>query len=580
MNENRRQRTAEMLRKAFEILIAHPDGLNPHAIVQEFKNDWPENDLKYLENRSVWDELIYSSIAPTKASWMFDNQGRWVVTEAGRKAFYEHTDPLKFLDEAGRHSFKGWLAVKFPGLIAAVAKTRYQTLLELRLIKRVGVKQLTRELLGKTTSWQEALPVQKPRRYQIPDIELKSTDELESYLHSQGVKYMYGGHTVYLPPDAWEQTAFAGVRQNYPPTAGLKIVKNPGGIDQSNYIHTSHHSISKLHKKITHSHSHLTLVSNALYGYGVGPRLYDLCELQTGKEVWTANVIEHVEGRTPTVPETNAGLDKIRELEAKRVLRVTIPDGYNDEDFLPPDCNGNAIVGLDGVWKYIDHQNFLLVDYENYLKQTALESAEDSHYGDVSLIRGKRYLYQAVPGVAVPGKRDPQRRMESLDRMMARTGVSVEGKLVMDVGCNVGMMMAQYLRRGAKWCHGWDLANVTPNTERLLFSIGCTRFSLTGGNIAENPTPENDLPKFLHPHLNGCAISFLSVHRWIEWPQMFGRIPWSYMIFEGHEGDSKAFNEESFARLRKITNFEVADYTEAQDGDSEPRAIAILIRKP
>src|SRR5437879_4293826 len=71
----------------------------------------------------------------------------------------------------------------------------------------------------------------------------------------------------------------------------------------------------------------------------------------------------------------------------------------------------NAIVGGDGKWRYVDHQNFLLVDYGNYLKKVALESADDSHYGDRSVLRGNRYLYQSVPGVAVPGKRNDEDRV-------------------------------------------------------------------------------------------------------------------------------------------------------------------------
>ncbi len=574
-----RKRTAETVRKAFDVLIAHPDGLYPHAILQHFKQKWPEHNRGNLEDKQAWDDLMYGSIAPTKASWMFEKQGRWVVTDAGREAFHQYTDPLRFLNEAGRHSFKGWLVARFPGPIATIAKTRYQMLLELRLIHRVGVAQLAREIFGITAPWYEALPVQQPRRLQVPGVQVKNHDELQAYLRSRGVKYMAGGHTVYLPPDSWSQTAFAAIQKFYPPTAGLKIIKNPGGVNDSNYVHTSHHRTSKLHQKITYHHGHLSLVSNTLYAQGIGPRLYDLVELQLGDQIWTANVIEHIEGRTPTHAETEAGLDRIRELEAQRTIRVTIPDGYNDEDFLPPDCNKNAIVGLDGKWKYVDYQNFLLVDYENYLKKVALESTDDSHFGDKSLLRGSRYLYQSVPGVAVPGKRNPEERMETLTRMMERAGVTVKDRLVLDVGCNVGMMMAQYLKQGAMWCHGWDLENVTPRTEKLLQAIGCTRFSVAGGDIVQHPRPEDDLPQFLHSHLNGCAISYLAVHNWIGWVGMLGRLPWSFLIFEGHENDTDEHNRKSFDILRKMARFEVAEYGQAQDGDSESRAIAILVRK-
>ena len=113
----------------------------------------------------------------------------------------------------------------------------------------------------------------------------------------------------------------------------------------------------------------------------------------------------------------------------------------------------------------------------------------------------------------------------------------------------------------------------------MLQAIGCTRFSVTGGDIMQHPRPEDDLPQFLHSHLNGCAISYLAVHNWIGWVEMFGRLPWSFIVFEGHENDTDEHNQQSFDVLRKMTRFEVAEYGQAQDGDSESRAIAILIRK-
>src|SRR5437879_4293827 len=70
-----------------------------------------------------------------------------------------------------------------------------------------------------------------------------------------------------------------------------------------------------------------------------------------------------------------------------------------------------------------------------------------------------------------------------------------------------------------------------------------------------------------------------SVMTRIGWVEMIGRLPWSLMIFEGHENDTDEHNQKSFDVLRKMTRFEVAEYGQAQDGDSESRAIAILIRK-
>lgn len=579
MFSERRKRTGELVRKAFEILLANPEGMTPYAVLQRFQQDWP--DLENGESRlqMVWEGLLYGTVAPAKALWLRDNQGRWLVTEEGRQAFHQFQDPEQFLAEAGRRSLKGWVTVRFPALYALACKMRYQATIELRLVRRVGVRQLARELAGITDAWHKVLPIQQSQRLEIPGLQLNTEAELLSYLSSTGVKYMTGGHTAYLPPQSWSHTAFNVVQKRYPATAGLKIVKNPGGIDDTNYVHTSHHLLSRLHKKITHTHRHLSLVANVLHANELGPRLFDLVELQCGNQTWTAYVIEHVDGRQPTNAECEAGLDKIRELEAQEVLRVTIPDGYKDEDFLPPHCNGNAMIAPNGQFRYIDFQNFLLVNYESYLKQRAIEAAGNSHFGDRSLLRGGTYLYQAVPGVALPGKRDAEKRMKVISKMMDDARLSVSGRLVLDVGCNVGMMMAQYLRRGAAWCHGWDMPAITPHTEKLLQSIGGTRFSTTGGNVMQMDRPEDELPEFIRTQLDGCVISYLAVHNWIGWLEMLGRIPWSFLLYEGHEDETEEDFQRNLAELSKMVKFRLVGASQYQDGDSEPRSVAILVRQ-
>jgi hypothetical protein len=574
-----RKSHGELVRRAFEILLNHPEGMTFTSVLQRFQQDIPEDYRGESYIQKLYYGLLYGAVAPTKALWLVDDQGHWSVTEKGRKAFYEFQDPEQFLAEAARHSFKGWVTVQFPRLYAAACRTRYQATIEYRLARRVGPRRLARELMGITAPWHEVLPVQKSFQIEIPGLELNTMDELLDYLASAGVKYMTGGHTAYLPPESWARTKFNVAQSRYPANAGLKIIKNPGGIGDTNYVHTSHPLLSKLHKKITHSHKHLSLVANLLYSHDLGPRFYDLVELQCGQQTWTAYVIEHVDGRKPTRAECEAGLDRIKELEARQILRVTIPDGYNDEDFLPPDCNGNAMITPDGEFRYIDFQNFLLVNYEVHLKERALQATSNSHFGDRSLLRGGNYLYQTVPGVALPAKRDAEKRMGAIRKLLDDAGLTIQNHLVLDVGCNIGMMMAQYLKAGAAWCHGWDLEYITKHAESLLLSIGAARFSTTGGNIMETERPEKDLPEFLRSQLDDCVISYLSVQNWIGWVPMLGRIPWSFLIYEGHEDETQADFERNLAELGQLVKFTLAGVGQYQDGDSEPRTVAVLIRQ-
>jgi hypothetical protein len=580
-----RTRTGEFMRQVFEILKRHPDGLAPPAVLKEVEASLALTDHERSPAHSQpfvmrFEEIVHlGAVAPSKAGWMKNDRGKWAVSEAGLQALDQFTDPDNFMVEASRRSRKGWLAVNYPRFYSKAAKTRDQVEIEYRLLRRVGLKQLLgKSFGGDDTDWQKVLPVQTPQRFVIPKLEVSTVEELLVHLQSFGAKFEQGGHTLYLPPASLRLSAFRVVAPHYPADAGLKIVKTPGGIDDSVYVHRTARHISKLHKRLTYNHRHLSLVANLLYSEEVGPRLYDLVEFQSSNQLWTAYVVRHVEGREPTIEECRAGLEKLRQLEDKGTIKVTIPDGFDDEDFECPACNKNAFVDTDGRFHYIDFQNFLLVNYGSYLKQIALEAAEASHFGDKSMLRGGRYLYQSVPGVNLPGKRDVKARVDVLRQMMGEVGASVEKRLVLDIGCNVGMMLAQYLALGALWCHGWDRAVVTPHTERLLLALGCTRFSLTGGDIAQSQPLDTDVPQFVRHALDGCVISYLAVRGHLGWLDALARIPWSFLIYEGHESDTREDFETFMNQLNALVRFRIATVRDYRDGDSEPRTIAILMK--
>jgi hypothetical protein len=323
----------------------------------------------------------------------------------------------------------------------------------------------------------------------------------------------------------------------------------------------------------------LSLVANLLFARGLGPRLYDLIEFEAGAYLWTAYVIEHVRGGVPTPSECEAGIKELRELERLGLLRNNIPDGWKDEDFTCPKCNGNALTDETGKFNYIDFQNFNLVGYEAFLRETATEATEKSHFGQNYILRRGRYLYQSVPGVSLPGRRNVEDRMVVIRRLLEEARVSVEGRLVLDVGCNIGMMMAQYLKLGAKWCHGWDRAYLVPHTERLLSALGCTRFSTTGGDIDGAQPMEEEVPEFLRDAIQGCVVSYLAVRGHLGWLDALGRIPWSFLIYEGHEEETSADFEKDMGSLKEMVGFHVAGMSTYKDGDSDERVVAVLVRE-
>src|SRR5215213_30250 len=572
MQQKKRRHTGVLVRGLFEVLLNHPEGLPINAALQTCVPNGSNS-----EKRRLGEQLLRGCVAPMKAGWLKLNGNGFVVSEEGKLAYQRYSDPDDFILRAGQHSLRGWMSVHFPEQYFFLGKLRDQFASEYRVAKRIGIKNLFEKAIGTPASWQEVLPVQTARRITIPNLELTNLDAFLGELKNNGLAYGAGGHAVYLPPETIENTAFRELSNYYPKNSGVKIVRHPGGISESVYVYKGEGE-SRLHLKLIHNLRHLTLVANLLHVNGVGPRLHDLVELQCNNNLWTAFVVEHVASPVTSNAVCEEGIQTIRELEQRNLLKVILPSGFDDGEFQCPDCSGNAFMTVDGKFRYIDFQNFALTGYGDFLKDIALAAAGETHFGDKSILRGGRYLYQSVPGVDLPGKRNPEKRFETLREMMKTAGVSVENRLVLDIGCNIGMMMAQYLKQGALWCHGWDQETVVPHTEKLLYALGCTRFSTTGGVITQSIDLKNDLGCFLKPHLNGCVISYLAIHGHIKWVNALKEIPWAFMVYEGHEGETTEQSLRYLEELKKDVPFRIGAQGEYEDGDSESRTVAILIK--
>jgi hypothetical protein len=266
----------------------------------------------------------------------------------------------------------------------------------------------------------------------------------------------------------------------------------------------------------------------------------------------------------------------MRELERFNLLRTVLPGGFEHPDFQYPSCNGNVRIKADGNFHYLSFQNFALADYERYLEQMAIRSAQEVHFGEESLLRHRRFLYQSIPGVQLPAKRNIEDRIVVIERLMDSAGLTVNDRLVLDVGCNAGMMMAEYLKRGAAWSHGWDTETITPHTDALLLALGCTRFSTTGAFIERTRRLEEDLPSFVKSLLPGCVVSYLAIRLHLGWLEALAHIPWSFLIYEGHQYETQEHFAAHINQLREFVDVEVVNVGSYKEGFSNERIVAIL----
>jgi hypothetical protein len=581
-----RNRRNELIAKMLEVLFKHPGGLPFRGLLEHIEASVSLSQEELAPHQlqpalRCFEEAVWmGTIAPVKAGWLRNDRDHMSLTESGRRAFETFRDPSQLIAKAARRSARGWLSINAPRAYRMAARIVDQLLIEYRLVRRVGLRDLAGKTLGNTNRWEAVLPLQTAQRF-VVDLNL-SPESVTRYLDSIVASYMEGGHTIYLPPETARRSVFRALMHNYPGDAGIKLIKNPGGVDEGHYLREGYGVAtgeSVLHRNMVHDHAHLSLVANLLYNEGIGPRLYDLVEIQGTDSVSTAYIVAHSGAQVPSVPECEAGLRRIAQLEKQKILKINLPDGLADEDFEPPACNGNALMSPDGKFHYIDFQNFTLANYQVYLEKIAIEATQKSHFGDQTLLRGGRYLYQSVPGVPLPSRRKIEDRIVTIRELMETADLSVEQRLVLDFGCNIGMMMGQYLKLGAAWCHGWDRALVVPHTERLLLALGCSRFSTTGCDIEASRPVEVDLPEFLQPLLKGSVISYLAVRGHLGWLDALSRIPWAFLIYEGHEEETPEQFESFVAELGQQARFKVGDVRHYRDGDSDPRTLAVLVRE-
>ena len=89
----------------------------------------------------------------------------------------------------------------------------------------------------------------------------------------------------------------------------------------------------------------------------------------------------------------------------------------------------------------------------------------------------------------------------------------------------------------------------------------------------------DDLPVHVRTSLDGCVISYLAVRGHLDWLDALKQIPWSFLIYEGHEGETPREFETYLQTLRSLTNIEPGPQSTYIDGDSEERTVAILLNR-
>jgi hypothetical protein len=440
---------------------------------------------------------------------------------------------------------------------------------------RVFLTAAKNGLLGRLLTT-ERLSGQSITRWRISAVPASTVDEFREFLSRSKIPFSEGRHCFYLAGQDLTSSPFAAIAAGYPSPCGLKILKDFTSPESASYL--TGDSRIRMRRALTGSPMRQTRVANYMYKLGIGARLWDVCAIDTGRYSLTAFVVEHVQGAAPTTSECTEFKERLDTTLRTSLLRLPYPRWSERSDFRCPGCNGNLIKSdRDHELKYIDFQNFAIASDERWISEVVARGKSDLHFGRGRLWRGDQYLYQSIPGQRISGKRDVSVRWSLITQMLAAEGIRWDGRTVLDIGCNAGMMLYSALSSGARWGLGWDLENVVPQSEELLFSLGATRFELKGAHLSSTYPLAADIPEHVRPELDQSIVLYLSVVQHIGILEDLFKIPWCAMVFEGHQRISAEQLEE---QLRPFINHgcKLARLESAADGDSRSRPLAVVLR--
>lgn len=95
------QRTGELLRKLFDILLAHPEGMKAQDALNALQSSVQLTSYEKGEfasgGGSRFEKIVrFATIDLVKAGWMVKEKGRWTVTEEGKIAYNQYKSPEQF----------------------------------------------------------------------------------------------------------------------------------------------------------------------------------------------------------------------------------------------------------------------------------------------------------------------------------------------------------------------------------------------------------------------------------------------------------------------------------------------------
>ncbi|MBN1359627.1 MAG: hypothetical protein JW993_03495 [Sedimentisphaerales bacterium] len=449
----------------------------------------------------------------------------------------------------------------------------------LRYVVHVCTDCIPHIFLKRLVKYDGSLARQAVLTYKTTLPESASADNFLRLLSEKGIEYHQGRHTFYLPPQEGLEKVLGAFVANYPADAGFKILKNIGSGEHHSYLNGDPSIHPWMRRVLIGSPQDVFDGACLAEILDLGPRVYDLVTLQNGALSLTCYVVEHVKGHEPSIDDYAGFMERLKSHVDKGILGISVPEGLERPDFAPPHCNGNLIKGDDGKCYYIDFQLFILKDRSKAIDSILEREVEHFHFGHPHFLTRKRFLYQEIPGVNQSAKRDTRKRWSAVRALLDAQGVRLKDRLLLDICCNTGMMLACGLSEGAFWGLGWDLPEVASPASRIQRMLGNSRLHITGCKLSEDYILTKDIPSHLQSRLDGSVVFYLAASQHIGFLRELANIPWQMLVYEGHQSDDATTVAKSLERMKREWQCDMVARRTIRDGYCGERPLALMIRR-
>jgi hypothetical protein len=421
---------------------------------------------------------------------------------------------------------------------------------------------------------------QQPSRLAVDFGDVSNCSELGGFLVRNNIRFAEGKHTIYILPQE-KFFKITGLESDlYPPNAGFKLLKRFSPVGRASYLIDGYRQ--PVERAMLGRLENQADAANLLHCLGLGPRLYDLAEIQSARFKTGCFVVQHIDGAPPSHDEWSIFMEQMQDAvkNLDGALALVRPEGWGHCDFDPPDCGGNLLRRVsDGALFYIDFQQFAVVDKAAVIANILDDSSTPFHFGGTRRVLGsKRYLYQSMPGIREVAKRDVQKRWRLIQSLLVNAGISLTERLVLDICCNAGMFISLALANGARMGMGWDLPEVIAQAKRLQSILGNTRALLFPARLDAEYRLSKDIPTWMAKNIEGSIVFYLAAWRHVGFIADLACVPWSALVFEGHQEDTEEETQTKLSRMEDLWGCRLVSRAMITDGDSDVRPVALLVR--